>query len=380
MTKPALTALKKFEEVGVCWLCSRCRPNVSSLDSGDSCCKAKLDALSEKVSCMEDTLRQHMKLMEQAVKEQEKSVSNQTKAIEDSFKMEQQQKQLSFAEIVKGSCKEMMKEVTTKLDTVSQHKASVDAVSGQNKNEVAGLLDSFLDKEQRKMNLVIHNMDESSGADARERARKDADKFKTMVREGLKLVVNTTKCFRVGKKKDDKPRLLIITLEDLDTKHEILRNARDLRNSAEYDNIYITPDMTKLEREQGKKTRDELAQRRNAGEKDLVIFRGKIIKRTYPRKPSMTGKAPTAENNQEDMHENRQRDRVTTTGAVPTSAAATNPQENSQEQETTGAVGNVGQVSCPAGDGEGIFGVLTRHSAELEAGGSQTQVPSSRKN
>ena len=199
--------------------------------------------------------------------------------IENALKTERDTKQTSFAEIVKGSCKDMVKEVTTKLDSVTREHVSR-GVEGQNRNEVAGILDSFLDKEQRKMNLVIHNLQESHGDNVHERATRDAEKVTTMVREVFKIVIHITRCFRVGRKRDDKPRLLIISLDDIGTKHEILKNARELRNVDGYGNIFISPDLTKSEREQGKKTRDELSRRRNAGEKDLVIWRGKIIKKT----------------------------------------------------------------------------------------------------
>ena len=126
-------------------------------------------------------------------------------------------------------------------------------------------------------------MEEPSTDGAHERASKDAENFKVMIRETMKIVVHTTKCFRVGRRREERPRLLIVSVDDLDTKHEILRHARDLRGIDNYGNIFITPDLTKSEREreQGKKTRDELARRREAGEKDLVIWRGKNIQEKY---------------------------------------------------------------------------------------------------
>ena len=279
VTKPALSALRKFEDIGVCWLCNHCKPNISTVAGNDQKgCEAKMETLSKKMSSIEASLQHHMELMERALKEQEKNIADQTKLIEKSIKTEHEQKQTSFAEIVKQSCNNLTKEVTTKLDSVTQGNASRGNM-GQNRNEVAGILDSFLDKEQRKMNLVIHNMEEPSAEGARERASKDAENFKVMIRETMKIVVHTTKCFRVGRRREERPRLLIVSVDDLDTKHEILRHARDLRGIDNYGNIFITPDLTKSEREQGKKTRDELARRREAGEKDLVIWRGKIIKK-----------------------------------------------------------------------------------------------------
>ena len=159
------------------------------------------------------------------------------------------------------------------------------------------------------MNLVVHNMQESPGENARERAKGDAEKFKVMIQESMRLVVRTTKCFRVGKKTDDKPRLLIITLDDLDTKHDILRHARDLRNSDDYGNIYITPDLMKAEREQGRKTREELNRRRNAGEKDLVIWRGKIVRKTHSQ-GTETRTPPAEASHQQSVRSDQQQTNV----------------------------------------------------------------------
>ena len=70
----------------------------------------------------------------------------------------------------------------------------------------------------------------------------------------------------MGKKIDGKTRLLIVTLENLSSKHNIMRLAHQLRQSTSYINIYITPDLTRKERETKKKLWDELSSNRRAGE------------------------------------------------------------------------------------------------------------------
>ena len=84
----------------------------------------------------------------------------------------------------------------------------------------------------------------------------------------------------MGKKHQDRPRLLIITLDNPACKHDILRGAPQLRNSGKYDKICITPDLTLKEREAGRKLREELASRRRAGEENVAIRGGKIIHTT----------------------------------------------------------------------------------------------------
>ena len=76
-----------------------------------------------------------------------------------------------------------------------------------------------------------------------------------MIREALKISVTPVKTSRVGKKLPEKPRLLTVTLESASSKYDIPKCARQLRGSVHYSNIYINPDLTRKEREQGKKLR-----------------------------------------------------------------------------------------------------------------------------
>ena len=72
---------------------------------------------------------------------------------------------------------------------------------------------------------------------------------------------------------------LYVEMGDISTKRSILKQATKLRKSSKWSNIYISPDLTLKERFLHKKLRDELKTRKNAGEKDLYIKRGKIITR-----------------------------------------------------------------------------------------------------
>ena len=62
---------------------------------------------------------------------------------------------------------------------------------------------------------------------------------------------------------------------------QMLRNAKRLKNTnkEQLKKIIITPDMTVKEREINKKLREDLMIRREAGEENLVIRRGKIVNR-----------------------------------------------------------------------------------------------------
>ena len=89
-----------------------------------------------------------------------------------------------------------------------------------------------------------------------------------MVKEGQKLSVKTVRSFRVGKRDEGKPRLLIMTLTNLSDKVEILRSATSLRDS-KWNNVFISPDLTWKEREKGRLLLKELARHRDEGEQHI---------------------------------------------------------------------------------------------------------------
>ena len=181
----------------------------------------------------------------------------------------------SYAQAVKGTCSDVIKQVTAKIDAIpkpSQHKQNVNTAE-----EISGVFDNFLDKEKRKSNLVVHNLAESVGESYAEIVEQDVKKFVDIIKDALSLHVRVVRAFRVGKKSQTKPRLLIVCTDNVEVKTDVLKMAPQLRQNALYSNIYITPDLTWREREEGRKLRDELARRREAGEENLIIRRGKII-------------------------------------------------------------------------------------------------------
>jgi len=62
-------------------------------------------------------------------------------------------------------------------------------------------------------------------------------------------------------------------------KHKILSNAKKLRESTNFQKIYTTSDLSLSERRDNKRLHDELLQHKKNGEKDIIIRRGKIVKK-----------------------------------------------------------------------------------------------------
>ena len=58
--------------------------------------------------------------------------------------------------------------------------------------------------------------------------------------------------------------------------------------SGTFQKVYVTPDLSLNERQENKRLRDELFQRKKDGKKDLIIRRGKIVKKITSAEPAPT--------------------------------------------------------------------------------------------
>ena len=125
---------------------------------------------------------------------------------------------------------------------------------------------------------MIHNLPEAAGVSKEDRAAHDLRLFQDLVKDMFQMNVAVARSFRVGRSVENRARLLIVTLETPGVKQDILRLAPQLLSSDKYGNVYITPDLTPAEREAAKKLRDELSARKKAGEVNITIRRGKIVR------------------------------------------------------------------------------------------------------
>ena len=298
--KLAHDALVKYKCLS--WLCDKCKQTITD---GCDCPTApsqpeketnvELKRLERKVEDVGESMRTHMKIIVQSIKEQEKIVIDSTKLMERSYRDQHTQKS-SYADMVRGTCEKVVKEVTAKIDTLPKQRENKDVT--ETTKVMSQVFDSFMDKEKRKLNVVVHNLPEPNGNSFAERAEQDQQLFTKVIKDSLNLIVRPTRTFRVGRKMGEKPRLLIVSLENTDTKAEILKMAPEIRHHPEWSRIFVTPDLSKKEREEGKRLREELHARKEAGEENLTIRKGKIIKiqeKRVPNPSQSTGAASSSE-------------------------------------------------------------------------------------
>jgi len=144
------------------------------------------------------------------------------------------------------------------------------------------------DRERRKNNVIIYNLPETS-------PQQDEKWFTDLCKAVFDIGIKVTKILRLGKPTEDKTRPLLIVLENLSHKEFIVSHSHYLRRHSQYNNIYVSADMTKFQRDKHRKLVQELKQRRGRGEKNLTILNGEIVLRKYRNPTSASTTPPTGE-------------------------------------------------------------------------------------
>ena len=164
---------------------------------------------------------------------------------------------------------------------VENHKASqtlprITADMKSTTDKVVRIIESQAD-DQRKKNVVIHNLQESRSDDPEERKQEDKKSFSFMMSAlfGDHHKIRAERVIRLGKPdaSSSKPRLLLVTVEGREQVEQIYKRRFGLKEAG-LENIYITRDLPPAEREKQRKLRKELAEK---GKGTHCIFRGSVI-------------------------------------------------------------------------------------------------------
>jgi len=145
------------------------------------------------------------------------------------------------------------------------------------------------EKEKRKTSLIIHGIKESNSDESDEREEDDLGVVASMLHE-LKCESTTMKkVIRLGKRPegvgdssvDVKSRPIKLVVESVEEKLKIIKSAKNLRMAREGDwkDVFIHQDLTIKEREQRRKLVQELKDRKEKGETDLILVGDRSVKR-----------------------------------------------------------------------------------------------------
>jgi len=191
----------------------------------------------------------------------------------------------------------------------TQINCTISSLSDQAQMASPNAIDEYMDRERRKSNLIVYGLPEASAPTGPERRSADINRIQELVHSEFNLTsLETTKCFRLGKRSSN-PRPLLISIVDNSIRRQILRNAKILRNSNSYKNVFISPDLTPQERVVNKQLRAELQRRKESGEPNLIIRRGKIIPKQSPSKA-------TSQSMDTQVKDTQSKDIVTTSNVI----------------------------------------------------------------
>ena len=210
--------------------------------------------------------------MERFAKEYERELGFMKKDIDDLKKASNNHKKEATEELKK------VKEEIAELKTIeANHKSSLENVKKEVLDEAVKEIQM---RNERNLNLVFFNVEESNRDDANEVKQDDINKINDILAQ---VEVNTTLTnpTRLGKK-EGSPRPLRVKATTESEVNKILGASRRLREIESFRNIYINKDRTPLEREEWRKLMDMKRQkneeaRKSGREENWIIRNNRVI-------------------------------------------------------------------------------------------------------
>ena len=135
-------------------------------------------------------------------------------------------------------------------------------------------------REKRKLNLIVHNLPESTSAEASVRKNEDTQNVTSLINKYIGVNAHISNVTRIGKQ-TGRPRLTKVTLTTREEKFKILRNRLNLRKKehpTHVTKVFITPDLTPQEQIQNKQLCARISEL-NKQDKLYRIKNGKIVLR-----------------------------------------------------------------------------------------------------
>ena len=139
------------------------------------------------------------------------------------------------------------------------------------------LLQEIEQRNYRRSNIIITGIPEQTNGSVNERNDKDKDFILDLFRRLDVKLPTTPNLHRLGNPRSHRPRSIRVCGLESSTKIKILQKSRNLKNDQGFRSIFINADLTPKQQLKAKELRDELKSRRAAGERDIVVFRGKIM-------------------------------------------------------------------------------------------------------
>ena len=185
----------------------------------------------------------------------------------------------TYADVAKRTSENIISTIGKKLDTLPKAETIADMELKVSK-DIKKVIESK-EKEDRSVNILVHNVTESKKEDEDERRSEDLKQFYE-ISEALgctnievKKVVRLRRRMAAEDKESQvpRPRIMLLKLNSSDHVDLLYRRRFNLKSKG-YTNIYITRDLPPQEREAQRKLREELQQK---GKDTHIIFRGRVV-------------------------------------------------------------------------------------------------------
>ena len=239
------------------WYCRRCNKEVASMIAMMTKLQQRQDKIEGRQDKMESVL-ENLKARQEKLEKKTDDACNKMKGMQD--------------EVV--HVKRATSELETKLDTVIE--AKLVTVKQSVKKDVS----ENLEIDKRKQNIVVHGMKEDDPMMTRTPAQTWMEIAERIIGHGLKLdpMKHIVETHRIGSPSQDKVRPLRIKLKSVESKIEVLKRAKCLKDVEEYKKVYISPDLTRDQQLLDKELREKVKAFRQQGETGVNIKGGKVIK------------------------------------------------------------------------------------------------------
>jgi hypothetical protein len=183
--------------------------------------------------------------------------------------------------------REIAKQVDSKLDTAIEAKL-VEGLDERVDSKVAVKVkimkddvEESLEIEKRKSNLIFHGVKESESVqqDSDEK-HPDSIMIDEILKVGLKMDASRhiEEVSRIGRYVAGKVRPLRVKIRSIESRGEILKRAKNLKDNDSFKRVFISPDLTFKQRAVDKDLRDHVKKFRDEGHENVKIKAGKVIK------------------------------------------------------------------------------------------------------
>ena len=198
------------------------------------------------------------------------------------LKVDKMQADLTTASLERRIMAEKIEHMETKNRQVDEsvQKIEGEVVAGmakakeEVKDEMKGeMREEMKEREEKKENIVVYGLGESEEEDGKKRKEDDLKAVYTMVEAiDVDFRGEIKGSYRAGAKvPGGRPRPLIVTVEDEETREKILANARRMAGKEEWKRVYVAQDLTWRQREEirnEEKKLKEKAEKRTKEEND----------------------------------------------------------------------------------------------------------------